>query len=150
MDYMKSTSALGKNKFALSGLKGGLKAAKNQGAWRTIWGGMPRIWGNRERRSLMNRTKFYAGFLDYLGITSFKNVEDVAKDMGEDEFNRKMGDYYNTPQAEQYAYDDVSGYDEPQPSSQSRTTSNRDSSEGDGTKETLTNWLFGPLTSELF
>ena len=44
----------------------------------------------------------------------------------------------------------MSGYDEPQPSSQSRTTSNRDSSEGDGTKETLTNWLFGPLTSELF
>lgn len=150
MDYMKSTTALGKNKFALSGLKGGLKAAKNQGVWRTIWGGMPRIWGNRERRSLMNRTKFYAGFLDYLGITSFKNVEDVAKDMGEDEFNRKMGEYYNTPQAEQYAYDDVSGYDEPQQSPPSSGSSNKNDSENDSTKESLTNWLFGPLTSELF
>lgn len=146
MDYMKTTTALGKNKFALSGLKGGLSAAKKQGVWRTIMGGMPRIWGNRERRSLMNRTKFYAGLLDYLGITSFKNVEDVAKDMGEDEFNRKMGEYSQTPQGEQYLYDDLSGYDGETTSQQSTYDDDGStSSQGDRTKNAITDFIFGPL-----
>ena len=146
MDYMKTTTALGKNKFALSGLKGGLSAAKKQGVWRTIMGGMPRIWGNRERRSLMNRTKFYAGLLDYLGITSFKNVEDVAKDMCEDEFNRKMGEYSQTPQAEQYLYDDLSGYDGDETSQQSSYGDGVSTpSKGDRTKDAITDFIFGPL-----
>jgi hypothetical protein len=144
MDYMKTTTALGKNKFALSGLKGGLNAAKKQGVWRTVMGGMPRIWGNRERRSLMNRTKFYAGLLDYLGITSFKNVEDVAKDMGEDEFNRKMGEYSQTPQAEQYLYDDLSGYDGDETSQQS-SYGDSTPSQSDRTKDVITDFIFGPL-----
>lgn len=146
MDYMKTTTALGKNKFALSGLKGGLSAAKKQGVWRTIMGGMPRIWGNRERRSLMNRTKFYAGLLDYLGITSFKNVEDVAKDMGEDEFNRKMGEYSQTPQGEQYLYDDLSSYEDETTSQQpSYDNVGSTSSKGDRTKDAITDFIFGPL-----
>jgi hypothetical protein len=145
MDYMKTTTALGKNKFALSGLKGGLNAAKKQGVWRTVMGGMPRIWGNRERRSLMNRTKFYAGLLDYLGITSFKNVEDVAKDMGEDEFNRKMGEYSQTPQAEQYLYDDLSGYDGDDETSQQSSYGDSTPSQSDRTKDVITDFIFGPL-----
>jgi hypothetical protein len=107
-------------------------------------GGMPRIWGNRERRSLMNRTKFYAGLLDYLGITSFKNVEDVAKDMGEDEFNRKMGEYSQTPQAEQYLYDDLSGYDGDETSQQS-SYGDSTPSKSDRTKDAITDFIFGPL-----
>jgi hypothetical protein len=145
MDYMKTTTALGNNKFALSGLKGGLNAAKKQGVWRTVMGGMPRIWGNRERRSLMNRTKFYAGLLDYLGITSFKNVEDVAKDMGEDEFNRKMGEYSQTPQAEQYLYDDLSGYDGDDETSQQSSYGDSTPSQSDRTKDVITDFIFGPL-----
>ena len=42
--------------------------------------GVPRIFGgNPATRSLMRRTKFYAGFLDWLGIGNFVGPEEVEK-----------------------------------------------------------------------
>ena len=66
--------------------------------------------------------------------------------MGEDEFNRKMGEYSQTPQAEQYLYDDLSGYDDGTTSQQSSYGDGVSTpSKGDRTKDAITDFIFGPL-----
>ena len=68
------------------------------------------------------------------------------KYMGEDEFNRKMGEYSQTPQAEQYLYDDLSGYDDGTTSQQSSYGDGVSTpSKGDRTKDAITDFIFGPL-----
>lgn len=133
MDIIAGQSFWGKNRFILS--KGGLQAAKDQGVWKTIMGGVPRLWGNRERRSLMNRTKLYAGFLDSLGITSFKSADDLANEMGEDNFNEKMNQYANSPQGQENLYNDLTsapptgeegGSHEPEPEKTKKSSESSD------------------------
>jgi hypothetical protein len=55
-----------------------------------------------------------------------------------------MGEYSQTPQAEQYLYDDLSGYDGDETSQQS---SYGDSTppKSDRTKDAITDFIFGPL-----
>jgi hypothetical protein len=87
----------------------GFRNYKGEGqsfASKYISGGMGRLWGNRATRSLMRRTKWYLGLLDFLGIANF---------IGPDELDEKYGDiqdrvteYEKTEQAKQYAEQDLS------------------------------------------
>lgn len=61
-------------------------------------GGAPRLFGNREMRILMRRTKFWLGFLDYLGIANFVGPEELSKKMGDENIRRKMEQYSQTEQ----------------------------------------------------
>lgn len=52
-------------------------ASKDVSLWRKFTAGSPRIFGgNPATRSLMRRTKWYLGFLDFLGIADFKTTPD--------------------------------------------------------------------------
>jgi hypothetical protein len=119
--------------------------------------GMPRLFGNKATRSLMRRTKFWTGFLDYIGLGNFVGPDETIRQMGPKEFNEKMEEYARTAGAKQnweddfkdvpeeeglYTEPDFDGNDNSQPS---KTPTNYE----EQGKNFLTNLLFGPLTSNV-
>lgn len=76
-----------------------------------LWGGMPRIFGNREARVLVRKTKFWAGFLDFVGIGNFVGPEEVEKKMGVEQAELLMKKYQETPQAKQFFDEDFLNFE---------------------------------------
>jgi hypothetical protein len=66
-------------------------------------GGAPRLFGNREMRILMRRTKWWLGFLDYIGVGNFVGPDELAKKMGEANVIEKMNQYNQTEEAKKNA-----------------------------------------------
>jgi len=67
-----------------------------------FFGGVPRLFRSPEGRRikiLMGRTKWWLGFLDYIGIGNFVGPEELAKEMGETQMLKKIEQYNQTPQA---------------------------------------------------
>jgi hypothetical protein len=57
---------------------------------------------NRELTSLMRRTKFYAGLLDFLGVGNFVGPEELSKKMNNENLDNKFREYTNTEQGQKY------------------------------------------------
>jgi hypothetical protein len=99
---------------------------------KTLYGGMPQLIGrNRSVRTLMRKTKFWAGFLDWMGLGNFVGPDELMSKMGEGNFVKKMEEYQKTSEAEQYYYDDFGNEMPPNnqtSSSQSTETQKTDSS----------------------
>ncbi len=53
-------------------------------------------------RILLGRTKFYAGFLDKLGLGNWVGPEELENMIGKDEMIEKMAEYERTPEAQEY------------------------------------------------
>ena len=119
--------------------------------------GMPRLFGNKATRSLMRRTKFWTGFLDYIGLGNFVGPDETIRQMGPKEFNEKMEEYARTAGAKKnweddfkdvpeeeglYTEPDFDGDDNSQPS---KSPTNYE----EQGKNFLTNLLFGPITSNV-
>jgi len=122
----------------------GLKGIKNY-----KMSGVPRLFGNKATRSLMRRTKFYAGFLDYLGVANFVGPEDLQAKMGS-EFDEKMNQYSQTSQAKENWESEFSGVPEtdvPETNTEPQTSSS--SSDEDMTKNFISSLLFGPITGKV-
>jgi len=72
----------------------------------TFFGGIPRIFRSPEGRRLkimMQQTKWWLGFLDYIGIGNWVGAEEVIKTLGsEAEMIKSMENYQKTPEAQQY------------------------------------------------
>jgi hypothetical protein len=115
----------------------GLKGIAN---WKL--GGVPRLFGNRAVRSLMIRTKFWAGFLDYIGVANFVGPDETIKKMGQEAFDQAMNDYSQTSQGQQYWKDDFSGVGEPQ---SSQSTQQPQTNRKTMSQDILSDMLFGPL-----
>lgn len=122
----------------------GLKGLKNYKA-----GGVPRLFGNRAIRSLMIRTKFWAGFLDWLGVANFVGPEELKAKMGS-AFDEKMNQYSQTSEAQQNWNEDFANVPDDTMGSETPETpdTNMDSGQGetDWTKNIINNLVFGPLT----
>jgi len=86
--------------------------------WSKLQAGVPRIFGgNPATRSLMRRTKFYAGFLDWLGVGNFVGPEEIENAVGgADEANKLYSEYAQLPQAQRLWADDMGGNVAPPPS----------------------------------
>jgi hypothetical protein len=69
-------------------------------------GGAPRLFGNRRMRILMRQTKWWLGFLDYIGVANFVGPDELAAKMSESEITQKMNQYNQTPEAKKYAEED--------------------------------------------
>jgi hypothetical protein len=69
-----------------------------------ISGGMGRLWGNRATRSLMRRTKWYLGLLDFLGIANFVGPEELENQV--DDIEGKISKYSETEDAKKYAMEE--------------------------------------------
>jgi hypothetical protein len=90
--------------------------------WKNFWGGMPQLMGrNKSVRSLMRKTKWYLGLLDFLGIANFVGPDELQKQLGDAKYEDVIAQYNNTAQAQQYAQEDFGTSplpDTPQPTTQ--------------------------------
>jgi len=72
----------------------------------TFFGGIPRIFRSPEGRRLkimMQQTKWWLGFLDYIGIGNWVGESEVIKKLGgAEEMRKAMENYQKTPEAQQY------------------------------------------------
>jgi hypothetical protein len=75
-----------------------------------ITGGMGRLFGNRATRSLMRRTKWYLGLLDFLGLANFVGPDELEEKYGNIE--DRIAEYEKTDKAKQYAEQDLKQSDE--------------------------------------
>jgi hypothetical protein len=104
--------------------KGGGQSFSNK----YITGGMGRLFGNRATRSLMRRTKWYLGLLDFLGLANFVGPDELEEKYGDME--DRIAEYEKTDKAKQYAEQDLTQNEDgamvPPPPSPSTTSQKSD------------------------
>lgn len=69
-----------------------------------FFGGIPRLFrdpSQRRLRILMQSTKWWLGFLDYIGLGNYVGAEELSKKMGEENLLKKVDEYNQTPDAKQ-------------------------------------------------
>lgn len=146
---VKELEALKKAIKASPGIFTGYRTSKGLLSWKTIFGGMPQLIGrNKSVRALMRQSKWWLGFLDYIGLGNWVGPDELAKKLGGEEvMAQKMEEYNKTPQAEQNFQDQFR--DEEQitqtdqtPQSGSQTNNNVDS---DPFAKFLRNVMLGQL-----
>ena len=72
----------------------------------TFFGGIPRLFRSAEGRRvkiMMQQTKWWLGFLDYIGLGNWVGEKEVIKKLGsEQEMQNAMENYQKTPEAKKY------------------------------------------------
>jgi hypothetical protein len=115
-----------------------------------FFGGIPRLFRSpdqRRLRILMQSTKWWLGFLDYIGLGNWVGAEELAKKMGEEDFMKKVDEYNRTPEArqnfeDQFGSERMEGQTNDQQSASSSSTSSPDI---DPFAKMLRNLLMGQL-----
>ena len=91
-----------------------------------FFGGIPRLFRSSEGRGvkiLMGKTKFWLGFLDYLGIGNFIGPEELSKHLGgDDAMASKLEQYQQTPKAKEYYDEDFKNSEGQQQNTQQQNT----------------------------
>ena len=93
-----------------------------------VSGGMGRLWGNRATRSLMRRTKWYLGLLDFLGIANFVGPDELEEKYGD--LQARVDEYEKTDQAKKFTEQDVAQSGEVTPPPAPSTSPSQQSSGG--------------------
>ena len=96
-----------------------------------FFGGIPRLFrspSQRRLRILMQSTKWWLGFLDYVGLGNWVGAEELSKKMGDENFMKKVDEYNQTPEAkqnfeDQFGSEKVEGQTNNQQSTSSSTSS---------------------------
>jgi hypothetical protein len=75
---------------------------RNYGVRAGLLQGVPRIFfgKNPALRSMMRNTKFYAGFLDFIGLANFVGPDELKLQKPSDELEAKMNDYLETKEGQ--------------------------------------------------
>ena len=113
-------------------------------------GGAPRLFGNREMRVLMRRTKWWLGLLDYMGFGNYVGPEELQNMVGNEELMSKMNEYNQTNEAKRNAESDFPGnFGQEQTSASSNSSSGGmlTPSGGDPIQGWLSNIFGGKLKS---
>lgn len=114
-----------------------------------FFGGIPRLFRSpdqRRLRILMQSTKWWLGFLDYIGLGNWVGAEELAKKMGEENFAKKVEEYNQTPEAKQN-FEDQFGAEgmEGQTSGQQNSSSTTSTPDIDPFAKFLRNMLMGQI-----
>jgi hypothetical protein len=115
-----------------------------------FFGGIPRLFRSPDQRRiriLMQSTKWWLGLLDYIGVGNWVGAEELVKEMGDENFMKKVDEYNETPEAKQN-FEDQFGSEEME--SQTNNRENRSSSttskqELDPLAKLLRNMLMGQI-----
>lgn len=111
-------------------------------SWKTLFRGMPQLMGrNASVRALMRQTKWWAGFLDYIGMGNFVGPEEVSKKMGEEEFMKKMDEYQKTPESQANFTDDFGPETQDTTDTKQSTTSTSSTQKTSSEKDPFANFL---------
>jgi hypothetical protein len=118
----------------------GYRTTKGLFSWKTVFGGMPQLMGrNKSVRALMRQSKWWLGFLDYIGLGNWVGPDELAEKLGgEEAMRQKMEEYNQTPDAQQN-FEDEYGGEESQPSQSQDTEEN--SSSNSATLDPLAKFL---------
>jgi hypothetical protein len=118
----------------------GYRTTKGLFSWKTVFGGMPQLMGrNKSVRALMRQSKWWLGFLDYIGLGNWVGPDELVKKLGgEEAMRQKMEEYNQTPDAQQN-FEDEYGGEESQPSQSQDTEEN--SSSNSATLDPLAKFL---------
>lgn len=111
-------------------------------------GGAPRLLGDRSLRVLMRRTKFWLGFLDYIGLGNFVGPDELIGKMGNKAVQDKMNQYVKTPQAKEYAKQDFGNQTIEGGEPQTSTSPSRETT-GNSGQDPLQNFFHGLFGGEL-
>jgi hypothetical protein len=65
----------------------------------------------------MNRSKWYLGFLDFIGLGNFVGPDELDEKMGKKEVESKLQEYSNTPESKKLWGDDFGSDASTQPTS---------------------------------
>jgi hypothetical protein len=114
-----------------------------------FFGGIPRLFrdpSQRRLRILMQSTKWWLGFLDYIGVGNWVGAEELVNKMGDENFTKKVDEYNQTPEAKQN-FEDQFGSEgmEGQTNNQQNTSSTTSTPDLDP----LAKFLRGLLTGQL-
>jgi hypothetical protein len=121
--------------------------SKSPKSFTNLWGGMPRLFGNANARALVRKTKFWLGFLDYIGLGNFVGPDEVAAKLGgEDAMKKKFDEYLATPEAAEHFKDDFGGVQTPSPQSSQQPSSSTDS--GRTGAQSMFKGIFGGMLSD--
>jgi hypothetical protein len=133
-----------------SGTFTGYRTSKGIMSWKTLFRGMPQLIGrNASVRALARQTKWWAGFLDYVGLGNFVGPEEIAKKMGEDNFINKMEEYQKTPEAQQNFSDDFGSETSDKSSGETNPSTNTSNTETKSSQDPLSNFLRNLLVGKL-
>jgi hypothetical protein len=108
-------------------------------------GGAPRLFGNRRMRILMRQTKWWLGFLDYIGVANFVGPEELSSQMSEEDIKKQMEAYNQTAQAKQNAQQDFSGEE----SQETTPKTNISQPSTSNNENPFSDWLGGLFKSQL-
>jgi hypothetical protein len=126
-DAVKELEALTKAIKSSPGVFTGYRTTKGLFSWKTVFGGMPQLMGrNKSVRALMRQSKWWLGFLDYIGLGNWVGPDELVEKLGgEEAMRQKMEEYNQTPEAEQNFQDEY-GAEEPQEAQQNQSSSSTD------------------------
>jgi hypothetical protein len=119
----------------------------------TFFGGIPRIFRSPEGRRLkimMQQTKWWLGFLDYIGIGNWVGAEEVVKRLGgEQAMNQAMENYQKTPEAQQYYKESFKGEESMDPISSTADSVKQSVSSDNVAGDPLAKFFRGLFTGQL-
>ena len=119
----------------------------------TFFGGIPRIFRSPEGRRIkimMQQTKWWLGFLDYIGIGNWVGAEEVVKTLGsEAEMVKSMENYQKTPEAQQYYKESFKEGESSDPISSTVDSVKQSVSSDNVQGDPLAKFLRGLLTGQL-
>jgi hypothetical protein len=116
-----------------------------------FFGGIPRFFrspAQRRIRILMQSSKWWLGFLDYIGLGNWVGAEELVKQIGEENFMTKVEEYNQTPEAKEYfdeQFSDTSRGSSQQSNQNSQTSSQRNNVDLDPLAKFLKNILLGQI-----
>jgi hypothetical protein len=125
----------------------GYRTTKGLFSWKTVFGGMPQLMGrNKSVRALMRQSKWWLGFLDYLGLGNWVGPDELVEKLGgEEAMRQKMEEYNKTSEAEQNFQDEYGAEENQQNQSSSSTNNKSKSPDLDPLAKFLRNILTGQL-----
>jgi hypothetical protein len=111
-------------------------------------GGAPRLFGDRRMRILMRQTKWWLGFLDYIGVANFVGPDELSGQMSGDDIKRKMEEYNQTTEAKGYANEDF-GNSSMDSNMSNNNTSNSNTPTSGGSSDPIQNMIKTLFGSEM-
>jgi hypothetical protein len=69
------------------------------------------LFKNRQLSRQLYKSKFWLGFLDFVGLGNFVGPEELESKLGKDDFNTEMDNYMKTSEADKNWKDDLSGFE---------------------------------------
>jgi hypothetical protein len=117
-----------------------------------FFGGIPRLFRSpdqRRLRILMQSTKWWLGFLDYIGMGNWVGAEELVNKMGNENFMKKVDEYNQTPEARQNFEDQFGSEGVESQTNNQQSASSSSSTTSTPDLDPLAKFLRGLLTGQL-